>query len=159
MYIFFLNLWIWLQSCPTDGTVAEFLWDNIRCPERSQEWAAMVQDQHKVRQAVLWSRRLPEVTENTETASPILSGTGSCTTLSLFPGLFNSLIRYWEIQSTNILSVLQTDDGEDDLKKGTQLLEIYALEIQMYTAQKNNKKLKVPLAVLSICFNKIDIIS
>eukprot|EP00795_Rhopilema_esculentum_P005931 gene5931-11277_t len=29
----------------------------------------------------------------------------------------------------------QTDDGEEDLKKGTQLLEIYALEIQMYTAQ------------------------
>ena len=39
----------------------------------------------------------------------------------------------------------QTDDGTDDLKKGTQLLEIYALEIQMYTAQKNNKKLKVCL--------------
>ena len=39
----------------------------------------------------------------------------------------------------------QTDDGADDLKKGTQLLEIYALEIQMYTAQKNNKKLKVTL--------------
>ena len=38
---------------------------------------------------------------------------------------------------------LKTDEGEDDLKKGTQLLEIYALEIQMYTAQKNNKKLKV----------------
>lgn len=37
---------------------------------------------------------------------------------------------------------MQTDDGEDDLKKGTQLLEIYALEIQMYTVQKNNKKLK-----------------
>ena len=36
----------------------------------------------------------------------------------------------------------QTDSGEDDMKKGTQLLEIYALEIQMYTAQKNNKKLK-----------------
>merc|ERR1711936_916022 len=36
----------------------------------------------------------------------------------------------------------QTVDGEDDLKKGTQLLEVYALEIQMYTAQKNNKKLK-----------------
>ncbi|XP_067928080.1 COP9 signalosome complex subunit 2-like [Watersipora subatra] len=35
-----------------------------------------------------------------------------------------------------------TTEGEDDLKKGTQLLEIYALEIQMYTAQKNNKKLK-----------------
>ena len=26
-------------------------------------------------------------------------------------------------------------DGEEDMKKGTQLLEIYALEIQMYTAQ------------------------
>ena len=37
----------------------------------------------------------------------------------------------------------QTDDGEDDLKKGTQLLEIYALEIQMYTEQKDHKKLKV----------------
>lgn len=36
----------------------------------------------------------------------------------------------------------QTDEGEDDLKKGTQLLEVYALEIQMYTAQKNNKKQK-----------------
>jgi len=36
----------------------------------------------------------------------------------------------------------QNDDGTDDLKKGTQLLEIYALEIQMYTAQKNNKQLK-----------------
>lgn len=36
-----------------------------------------------------------------------------------------------------------TQEGEDDLKKGTQLLEIYALEIQMYTAQKNNKKLKL----------------
>lgn len=36
----------------------------------------------------------------------------------------------------------QTEDGVDDVKKGTQLLEVYALEIQMYTEQKNNKKLK-----------------
>ncbi|PSC72680.1 COP9 signalosome complex subunit 2 [Micractinium conductrix] len=36
----------------------------------------------------------------------------------------------------------QTEDGRDDLKKGTQLLEIYALEIQMHTEQKNNKMLK-----------------
>lgn len=36
----------------------------------------------------------------------------------------------------------QKEDGTDDLKKGTQLLEVYALEIQMYTEQKNNKKLK-----------------
>lgn len=49
------------------------------------------------------------------------------------------MIKFSELMSCS----LQTDEGEDDLKKGTQLLEIYALEIQMYTAQKNNKKLKV----------------
>lgn len=32
--------------------------------------------------------------------------------------------------------------GVDNQHRGTQLLEIYALEIQMHTAQKNNKKLK-----------------
>ena len=36
----------------------------------------------------------------------------------------------------------QTEEGVDDLKKGTQLLEIYALEIQMHTEAKNSKKLK-----------------
>ena len=36
----------------------------------------------------------------------------------------------------------QNEDGSDDSKKGTQLLEVYALEIQMYTETKNNKKLK-----------------
>jgi len=39
-------------------------------------------------------------------------------------------------------SSCQHEDGTDDMKKGTQLLEVYALEIQMYTATKNNKKLK-----------------
>eukprot|EP00252_Welwitschia_mirabilis_P014702 TRINITY_DN3245_c0_g1_i2.p1 TRINITY_DN3245_c0_g1~~TRINITY_DN3245_c0_g1_i2.p1 ORF type:complete len:442 (+),score=83.74 TRINITY_DN3245_c0_g1_i2:232-1557(+) len=34
------------------------------------------------------------------------------------------------------------EDGSDDQKKGTQLLEVYAIEIQMYTQTKNNKKLK-----------------
>ena len=29
----------------------------------------------------------------------------------------------------------QNEEGEEDMKKGTQLLEIYALEIQMFTAQ------------------------
>lgn len=36
----------------------------------------------------------------------------------------------------------QNPDGSEDLKKGTQLLEVYALEIQMYTEQKNTKRLK-----------------
>ena len=37
----------------------------------------------------------------------------------------------------------QREDGMDDMKKGTQLLEVYALEIQMHTELKNNKQLKV----------------
>eukprot|EP01133_Synstelium_polycarpum_P018878 gene18878-22580_t len=36
----------------------------------------------------------------------------------------------------------KNEDGSDDQKKGSQLVDIYALEIQMYTATKNNKKLK-----------------
>lgn len=35
-----------------------------------------------------------------------------------------------------------TEAGEIDTNKGGQLLEIYALEIQMYTEQKDNKKLR-----------------
>ena len=49
------------------------------------------------------------------------------------------LVKIFSIIKKNI----KTDEGEDDLKKGTQLLEVYALEIQMYTSQKNNKKQKV----------------
>lgn len=37
------------------------------------------------------------------------------------------------------VSAFQTEEGEDVQNKGTQLLEVYALEIQMYTEQKNNK--------------------
>ena len=33
-------------------------------------------------------------------------------------------------------------DGTDDQKKGTQLLEVYAIEIQMHTVKRNNKRLK-----------------
>lgn len=35
-----------------------------------------------------------------------------------------------------------TAEGHPDLKKATLLLEVYAIEIQMYSAQKNFKKLK-----------------
>lgn len=35
----------------------------------------------------------------------------------------------------HIFFIFKTDSGDEDMKKGTQLLEIYALEIQMYTAQ------------------------
>lgn len=40
-------------------------------------------------------------------------------------------------------SACQNEAGEDDQSKGTHLLEVYAIEIQMYTETKNNKKLKV----------------
>jgi COP9 signalosome complex subunit 2 len=42
----------------------------------------------------------------------------------------------------------QSGDGtsEQDQSRSTQLLEIYALEIQMYNATKNYKKLKVGLS-------------
>ncbi|CCI41399.1 unnamed protein product [Albugo candida] len=33
------------------------------------------------------------------------------------------------------------EDSEDGVKKNTQLLEVYALQIQMYTSEKDNKKL------------------
>ncbi|KAG5517210.1 hypothetical protein RHGRI_037839 [Rhododendron griersonianum] len=36
----------------------------------------------------------------------------------------------------------QKEGGRDDQKKGTQLLEVYAIEIQLYMETKNNKKLK-----------------
>lgn len=36
----------------------------------------------------------------------------------------------------------QKEDGSDDQSKGTQLLEVYAVEIQMHTEQKNTKQLK-----------------
>nr|KAJ3421271.1 COP9 signalosome complex subunit 2 [Polyrhizophydium stewartii] len=44
----------------------------------------------------------------------------------------------------------KNDDGTDDQRKGTLLLEIFALEIQMYTETKNNKKLK---SVYQQCLN------
>ena len=37
----------------------------------------------------------------------------------------------------------QKEDGSDDPGKGTHSLEVYALEIQMYSDTKNNKRLKV----------------
>jgi len=43
---------------------------------------------------------------------------------------------------TELHKSCQNENGEDDPKKGSQLVDIYALEIQMYTATKNNKKLK-----------------
>ena len=58
--------------------------------------------------------------------------------------LWFDLAEYGNLQRIikELIKSCQNEDGTDDLKKGTQLLEVYALEIQMYTATKNNKKLK-----------------
>ena len=57
--------------------------------------------------------------------------------------LWFDLAEYGNLQRIikELIKSCQNEDGTDDLKKGTQLLEVYALEIQMYTATKNNKKL------------------
>ncbi|KAL0389265.1 UNVERIFIED_CONTAM: COP9 signalosome complex subunit [Sesamum calycinum] len=47
-----------------------------------------------------------------------------------------------EAKNEELHKSCQKEDGTDDQKKGTQLLEVYAIEIQMYTETKNNKKLK-----------------
>lgn len=57
---------------------------------------------------------------------------------------------YWQILK-ELHKSCQKEDGSDDQKKGTQLLEVYAIEIQMYTETKNNKKLKVRHPCLPIC--------
>lgn len=38
---------------------------------------------------------------------------------------------------------MASSDADDQSQRGTQLLEIYALEIQMYNETRNHKKLKV----------------
>ena len=44
----------------------------------------------------------------------------------------------------------QKPDGSDDLSKGTYLLEVYAIEIQMFSETGNNKKLKVSILLGSL---------
>lgn len=43
----------------------------------------------------------------------------------------------------SLYKACQRSDGSDDPSKGTYLLEVYAIEIQMYSEMGNNKKLKV----------------
>jgi COP9 signalosome complex subunit 2 len=42
----------------------------------------------------------------------------------------------------SLYAACQKPDGSDDPSKGTYLLEVYAIEIQMYSEMGNNKKLK-----------------
>jgi COP9 signalosome complex subunit 2 len=51
--------------------------------------------------------------------------------------------RQLEMKLKELHKACQKEDGTDDPAKGTSSLEIYALEIQMYSEMKNNKRLKV----------------
>lgn len=54
-----------------------------------------------------------------------------------------------DIQLIRELHRVTVADGEDAAQKGTQMLEIYALEIQMHNEMKNYKKLKVYRTMVS----------
>jgi hypothetical protein len=62
-------------------------------------------------------------------------------------GLFPQFVPYLNIKSAQLIRDLHNAtssiDGDDQSQRGTQLLEIYALEIQMYNETRNFKKLKV----------------
>ncbi|KAK4581255.1 hypothetical protein RGQ29_024789 [Quercus rubra] len=64
----------------------------------------------------------------------------------LLQEFYQTTLKALEEAKNEILKELhkscRKEDGTDDHKKGTQLLEVYAIEIQMYTETKNNKKLK-----------------
>lgn len=122
--------WVRFSFHVADGIAAKFLRDHTGSVEGCQKWSSLVQNKHQIGQTVFRSKRFRQIAENIETIAPIVSGEYECYNMS---GTFLDCLRF---------VFRQTDDGEDDLKKGTQLLEIYALEIQMYTVQKNNKKLK-----------------
>lgn len=54
-------------------------------------------------------------------------------------------------------SVTETSaNGEDQSQKGTQLLEIYALEIQMHNETKNYKKLKARSFLKTQCVSRCE---
>jgi hypothetical protein len=66
---------------------------------------------------------------------------------SVIEGLFARLIPRLVVKSVQLIRDLHNAtasiDGDDQSQRGTQLLEIYALEIQMYNETRNFKKLKV----------------
>ena len=56
--------------------------------------------------------------------------------------LFHCFIRDVKVYFQQLRNSCLTESGEEDNKKGTQLLEIIQIDIQMSTIRKDNKKLK-----------------
>ena len=86
----------------------------------------LVQDEYQTGQVVLRPERVCALDKDHETIESELQSKRMCTSVPL----------------QRLYNALQTEEGDEDQKKGSQLLEIYALEIQMYTEQKDNKQLK-----------------
>jgi len=67
--------------------------------------------------------------------------------LPIIEGLFLQSVQCISVKSPQLIRDLHNAtasiDGDDQSQRGTQLLEIYALEIQMYNETRNFKKLKV----------------
>lgn len=107
----------------------------------------MVQDKLEALQDLVWYRRI-----RSHEQGPWITSFVVFDAISL-PVILNCIIKlhsYWQILK-ELHKSCQREDGSDDQKKGTQLLEVYAIEIQMYTETKNNKKLKVRHPRLPIC--------
>jgi hypothetical protein len=64
-------------------------------------------------------------------------------------GQFQSLVYYAQLIRELYAVTEASASGEDQSQKGTQLLEIYALEIQMHNEMRNYKKLKVSVLSMS----------
>jgi hypothetical protein len=64
-------------------------------------------------------------------------------------GQFQSLVYYAQLIRERYAVKEASASGEDQSQKGTQLLEIYALEIQMHNEMRNYKKLKVSVLSMS----------
>ncbi len=93
---------------------------------------------------------LPKPTSNWPNCGWIVRSTAACPRLVAFissvsmsrTDIYPQLIRDLHIATSG-------GDGDDQSQKGTQLLEIYALEIQMYNETRNFKKLKVSRIISS----------
>jgi COP9 signalosome complex subunit 2 len=53
----------------------------------------------------------------------------------------------------------QKEDGTDDPSKGTYSLEVYSLEISMYSETRNNKRLKVRLICRFVLFQHANVLN
>eukprot|EP00850_Spirogloea_muscicola_P019683 SM000196S05375 [mRNA] locus=s196:152294:155665:- [translate_table: standard] len=112
-----------LPLSPSSLIIAAARWLSLQLHWRHA--AAVVQDQPEAVQAVVRHGRVrPHEQAHTPSSPP----------LPFLPRVAQILKELYRS--------CQKEDGSDDQKKGTQLLEVYAIEIQMYTETKNTKKLK-----------------